>query len=139
MKNKKSFFIALLVCSLFYFISGCKKEGTVLPRCVSLKIQQIKQEPKRNPPAEIWQYNFDNRIVYYIPPFCCDQYSELLDENCRVISAPDGGISGRGDGGWHEFFWTRKNGIFIWQRGSINSTVTEFVSLDILVSGLKSG
>src|SRR5258706_8306532 len=115
MKNKKSFFIALLVCSLFYFISGWKKEGTVLRRCVSLKIKQIKQELKRNPPAEIWQYNFDNRIVYYIPPFCCDQYSELLDENCRVICATDGGISGRGDGGCPDFLSKRTNGILIWQ------------------------
>jgi hypothetical protein len=115
MKNKKSFLIALLSLGLLYFFSGCKKENASLPQCIALKIQQIKQEPKRNPPAEIWQYCFQERTVYYIPPFCCDQYSVLLDEDCRVICAPDGGLSGKGDGGCPDFFSRRTNGILIWR------------------------
>jgi hypothetical protein len=111
MKKKLIFYAAAL--TLFVF-TGCRNENA-LPDCVGHKIQEIMQEPPRNPPAEIWQYKFEGKKVYYIPPYCCDAYSELLDENCRVICAPDGGITGRGDGRCPDFYSKRKNGILIWQ------------------------
>ena len=107
--------IALLLAGLFYFNSSCKKESAASADCVRLKIQQLQQEPKRNPPAEIWQYIYEDNTVYYIPPYCYDQYSELLDDHCRLLCAPDGGIAGTGDGTCSDFFSKRTNGILIWR------------------------
>src|SRR5436853_7637080 len=102
------------IVSVLFASFGCRNEHP-LPDCVREKIHQIMQEPVRNPPAEVWQYDFEERKVFFIPASCCDMFSELLDENCTLFCAPDGGIAGHGDGKCPEFFSLRKNRILIWQ------------------------
>jgi len=37
-------------------------------------------------------------VFYYITSDCCDQFNYLYDDKCNLICAPDGGLSGMGNG-----------------------------------------
>lgn len=74
-----------------------------LPKCVQALIVKFLEEEKQNPPRKIIQYKYKNKTVYYVPPICCDQYSDLYDANCNLMGHPDGGITGKGDGKFTDF------------------------------------
>jgi hypothetical protein len=78
-------------------------------------IQEIKSENVWNPPAEIWQYYYNGKVVYYIPPRCCDIPGKLFNENGNLVCNPDGGITGGGDGGCIDFFDNRSDEKLIWK------------------------
>lgn len=82
------------------------------PECLKEVIGEIESEGVRNPPASIWRYEYDGQIVYYIPPYCCDFPSTLLDSDCNFICSPDGGFTGQGDG---KCTGTLANGVEIWK------------------------
>ena len=42
----------------------CGKNKDTIPACVQQKIEQIKKEPKWNPPAEVNEYSYDGKKVY---------------------------------------------------------------------------
>ena len=68
-----------------------------LPKCIEDKIIALKAAPKTNPPAEVLQYIYKGQTVYLFSSPCCDQYNMLYDEQCNVICAPSGGLTGKGD------------------------------------------
>lgn len=72
-------------------------------KCIDYVIDQIKSEAVRNPPAKIYESVYKKAKFYYIPPYCCDVYGTLLDEDCNVVCHPDGGLTGKGDGYCPEF------------------------------------
>lgn len=90
-------------------------KSEALPELITKKIEQIKNEPVRNPPAEVWQFEYKGAVVYYIPPYCCDIYSDLYDATGTLIGHPDGGFSGMGDGKFTDFGSTRTNGKLLWK------------------------
>ena len=98
-------------------LSSCEKLDVPsdTPLGIKNKIRAIKSEDVWNPPATIWQYEYNGEIVYYIPARCCDFYSELYDQHCNLICHPDGGMSGNGDGICTYFFDTRTNEKLIWR------------------------
>ena len=76
----------------------CRKEiEDPIPACIQEKIDQIKREPKWNPPAEVYEYRYNGRRVFYFSSNCCDQLNGVYDEKCNWICAPSGGITGKGD------------------------------------------
>jgi hypothetical protein len=85
------------------------------PSCIKKKIREIQSNEVRNPPGSVWQYDYNGQKVYYIPPYCCDNPSQLFDKHCNLIGNPDGGLSGYGDGTMSDFFSKRKNEKLIWQ------------------------
>lgn len=98
----KTFYLLALIAILF----SCKsvespKPG--LPDCVLSKIEEIKKEPVRNPPAEVWQWNTDLGVFYFFNAPCCDFFSELYNSHCEFVCAPGGGIKGTGDGKCPQF------------------------------------
>jgi hypothetical protein len=102
---------------LLVFISSilsCDKEER-LPDCVQLEIQKIISEQVRNPPSSVVRYTYNNQLVYFIPAYCCDFPSVLLNSNCDRICSPDGGISGSGDDNCADFFQKRTEEQIIWQ------------------------
>jgi hypothetical protein len=109
--------ISIIIAFLISVLSSCEKNGLSkdTSSCILQKISEIKAENVRNPAGSIWQYEYKGRTVYYIPAYCCDMQSELLDENCNLICSPDGGFTGKGDGKCTDFFSTRKNEKLIWQ------------------------
>ena len=96
--------ITILIFFVFIGITvaftSCEKLDLAVdvPGCVKKQIKQIKNDPVRNPPAEVWQWKVDGKTYYYITSDCCDQYNYLYDDECDQVCAPDGGFSGTGDG-----------------------------------------
>jgi hypothetical protein len=63
---------------------------------------------------EIWQYQLQEDVVYYIKMNGADQYNKLLNSSCKLICHPDGGITGLGDGQCPDFFDSRTKGQLLW-------------------------
>lgn len=91
-----------------------------VPPWLERLIGQMKARPPGNPPQSVWRYRYRGQTVYYLPPQCCDQTSVLFDAEGRVIGAPDGGLTGRGDGRAADFHAQRRQGLLLWrdQRGT---------------------
>lgn len=94
----KTYKIIMLLC-MALFLHSCVKidlpEGT--PDCVKGIARDILKDEVRNPPAAISLLTYNGKDYYYVPPYCCDAFSELYDEDCNLICAPDGGFTGSGD------------------------------------------
>ncbi len=73
------------------------------PACINDMISAIKNDAVRNPPAQVWKWEVDGEKYYYITSDCCDQYNNLFNESCELVCAPDGGITGNGDGNCPDF------------------------------------
>ena len=71
--------------------------------------------PIANPPAKLLKCEYKGKTVYYLPPRCCDIPSILYDEKGDEICAPDGGLTGRGDGKCSDFAQQRRNCSVIWE------------------------
>ena len=99
------------------FLLSCNKYDLPkdVPTCIQRKIKSFLKKDKRNPPAKIWQYTYNGETVYYIPSYCCDIPSDLLNEKCKIICHPDGGDSGNGSGTCSDFFRNRINEKLIWE------------------------
>lgn len=108
--------VFVLFAGISFLFSGCDKTDTLstAPVCIQNEIETLKSEPVRNPAAKVWQYQYNGKTVYYIPAYCCDIPSVLLDEDCNVICQPNGGIGGGGDGKCNDFFDKRTNEVLIW-------------------------
>jgi hypothetical protein len=115
----KNIFVVLLICSLTGCLDrgiGSSKDDTEnMPACIKVKIEEIKKEDPYNRPASVYRYNFQGKKVYFIPQYCCDVFSDLIDENCNFICHPDGGFTGKGDGKCTDFFDTRTGEELIWK------------------------
>ena len=77
-------------------------------------IARFQAEAVANPPRRILRYRYRGQTVYYVPPSCCDQPGILYDETGTQVCAPDGGISGRGDGRCPDFHEQRSAESLIW-------------------------
>ena len=86
-----------------------------VPNWVTSLAQQLAAEPVRNPPALIARYEYQGRVVYYVPPRCCDVWSDLYEADGRLSCHPDGGLTGGGDGRCPDFLAQRKNELIIWR------------------------
>ncbi|HYK55988.1 MAG TPA: hypothetical protein VEV15_05880 [Flavisolibacter sp.] len=93
-----TFVILLLVAA-----QTIKKGKEELPLCLQQKIEEIKQQLKWNPPAEVHEYNYNGKRVFYFSSNCCDRYNVVFDEKCEYVCAPSGGITGKGDGKCADF------------------------------------
>ncbi|HUH73798.1 MAG TPA: hypothetical protein VLZ75_05265 [Chitinophagales bacterium] len=130
MKNLNLIIFQILFCSLI--ITGCKKnnmtedeptyvenENNNIPKdapiCIQNGIKHLLSVPVTNPPASIWQYDYNEQTVYYLPPQCCDMPSYVIDDECKIICSPGGDITGAGDGKCKDFIEKRKNEKLIWK------------------------
>ncbi len=87
------------------FQTSCEKIDleSDAPSCIEKKIKKIKKERVRNPPAKVWKWEVDGQVYFYITSDCCDQFNYLYDNYCNIVCAPDGGITGGGDGACPDF------------------------------------
>jgi len=86
-----------------------------LPACIQQMIIAFKEKPLQNPPASIYQYDYQGKKVYYVAAPCCDQMNILYDDQCNVMCHPDGGITGNGDNKCADFNAEKKNEQLIWK------------------------
>ncbi len=86
-------------------LSSCEESSwkAGVPNCVVSKIKTISQQEVTNPPTEVWKWEVNGQQYVYFTSPCCDQYNYLYDKQCQEICAPDGGITGQGDGKCPEF------------------------------------
>ena len=91
------------------------KTDPILPGCIKKMIREFQQEEKQNPPRSIYRYTYKGEPVYYVPPICCDFFSDLYDNECKLIAHPDGGFTGKGDGRVVDFLQTRTDEKLIWK------------------------
>ena len=82
---------------------------------ISRVIASLEREPVTNPPASLVEYEYEGQRVYYLPPTCCDIFSNLYGGDGAIIGHPDGGITGGGDGRVPDFLEARTNGKLIWR------------------------
>ena len=94
---------------------GPAAQQTSVPAAVTALIQDLKSQPRANPPAYVASYEYSGQVVYYVPPRCCDIFGDLYDANRKLICHPDGGLAGHGDGRCPDFFSQRKNEVIIWR------------------------
>ncbi|WP_128543574.1 DUF6970 domain-containing protein [Larkinella soli] len=85
-----------------------------LPDCIQSVIQEIRNGEVWNPPAQIYRYDFQGREVFYVSSRCCDLPS-LVIADCDTLCAPDGGLTGRGDGRCPDFSREAKNPKLVWE------------------------
>ena len=86
-----------------------------LPNWVTSLVQQLEAEPATNPPALIARYQYQGRLVYFVPSRCCDRWSDLYEADGMLRCHPDGGLTGRGDGRCPDFLAQRKSEQIIWR------------------------
>ena len=82
---------------------GSKVVADSLPVCVKVLIEKMKSEAVTNPPGKVYSYMYHGKKVFYVPAICCDMFSDLYNDSCRLMGHPDGGFTGRGDGKISDF------------------------------------
>ena len=87
----------LLLLSVF----SCEKEECApqVPTCV---LDRLLDE-NTLPVLEVQRWEIDGDYFYYFVSDCCDIPNPLYDQDCRIVCAPDGGLTGRGDGNCPDF------------------------------------
>lgn len=105
-----------ILFGLIFLNISCEKSNLNIdaPNCIENEIKKIKIEEVRNPPAQVWKWEVDGLTYYYITSDCCDQYNYLYNNNCDIICAPDGGLTGSGDGNCPNFIGPIKKTL-IWK------------------------
>lgn len=106
----------LAVAGVLLVYAGCAPAVSEdLPPFVLALIESRESAPVANPPASIWRYMYRGRVVFYVPPSCCDAPSELYDSDGNLICGPDGGLTGRSDGKCPDFFELRTEESRVWR------------------------
>jgi len=113
MNKKLAWFLTLIL----FLLIGCTQAPAPRgnPTWVQTLVTRYEKEAVGNPPQSIWQYEYKGKTVYYVPPQCCDQYSTLYNASGEAICAPDGGLTGQGDGKCADFFQIARNEKLIWE------------------------
>lgn len=106
----------LIACLVLVAVGACaaRPAKAEWPPFVTELIATLEAAPKSNPPGSIWRYNYKGRVVFYVPPSCCDVPSELYDSDGNIVCGPDGGLTGDGDGKCPDFFAQRTDELRVW-------------------------
>jgi len=106
----------LILTAVVILLAGCSQDTqTGNPAWVDKLIKQFESAPVGNPPLSVWSYDYYGQVVYFVPAHCCDITSIIYDANGNYLCAPDGGITGKGDGKCPDFFSERSNEQMIWK------------------------
>lgn len=90
-------------------------DTTARPGWLEARIQKLSAERRQNPPARIMRYRYEDQVVYYETLGGGDQYSNLYDQNGKLVCHPEGGITGKGDGNCRYFTKRRTEERLVWQ------------------------
>jgi len=117
MKIRNLAILAAAVLAAILLLAGCSSTPTQSPNpeWVDQLARKFAREPVGNPPQSIWRYEYNGQVVYYVPAQCCDMFSTLYDADGTEICAPNGGITGTGDGRCKDFMSQKTGEQLIWQ------------------------
>jgi len=110
--------VLIISCVIFLFAACSPKNQAILnlPVCLANKIDSIRKDGKINMPQSVIRYTYKGESVYYVTSGCCDQFNEVYDNSCKSPGAPDGGVTGKGDGRLPEFFTNATNKRVVWEN-----------------------
>jgi len=74
------------------------EDPVIYSTCVQDIIDSLALESTFSPSARVEEWKVGNETYIYSTSDCCDHFNFLLNLECEVICAPDGGFSGMGDG-----------------------------------------
>ncbi len=94
--------------------AACANHPSSNPAWLDRLVAEFEAAPVANPPHRILRYRYRAQTDYYVPPSCCDQPSTLYDETGNRLCAPEGGLSGRGDGRCADFHDRRSDESVLW-------------------------
>ena len=97
-------------------VSGCGYEGGLsqpvwripraeVPVCLQDVVEGRTDDLTFCCPLYVLRYQYDTNTYYYVRSDCPDFMNWVIDEQCNIFCAPDGGRSGFGDGscvGFHD-------------------------------------
>lgn len=109
----------LLFIIPFLSASECgkkKAKADSLPACLQEMISKSTKEEPPTTPLRIDAYTYKDKTVYYVAADCCDFFNMVYDDSCNMICAPDGGITGKGDGQCADFFEEAKLIKTVWEK-----------------------
>ena len=123
MNNEKCMKILLYHAVSWIGLIACQRkmsaevisQASGIPACIQKKIDSIKQQPVWNPPAEVYEYTYQERTVFLFSADCCDRPSMAVDQNCNYVCAPSGGFTGKGDRKCLDFFEKAKMVRSVWK------------------------
>ncbi len=95
--------------------AGDPTDVATLPPWLRERIAVFEAAAVTNPPRSVIRYVYRGAVVYFIPARCCDIPSQLLDAGGERVCAPDGGISGRGDGRCPDFHREARERTPVWR------------------------
>ena len=87
-----------------------------MPPCMVSKIEEMLKAQSANQPQVVTQYSYKGAAVFYITSGCCDQYNPVYSSDCQYLGAPDGGITGKGDGRLPDFYTNTTNKKIVWEN-----------------------
>lgn len=105
----------IFTAAVFLLVAAQSLKKESMPLCIQQKIDEIKEQPKWNPPAEVHEYTYNGKRVFYFSSNCCDRYNQVFDENCVYVCAPSGGATGKGDGKCSDFSTQAQYVKLIWK------------------------
>ena len=120
----RNFLLLAAVCCLSLLLASCAERSPVAPdqtpRWLSALIHAFERDPVASPPLSITRYEYKGEVVYFVPPRCCDIWSDVYRADGSILCHANGGTTGGGDGRCPDFLSERKTGQIIWQdsRGS---------------------
>jgi hypothetical protein len=104
-------------CILLVTSCAPKNQGMInMPACLGAKIDSIKKSPGATLPQSVVQYSYKGAPVYYVTEGCCDKFNEVYDAGCKYLGAPDGGVTGKGDGKLTYFYSMATNKKVVWEN-----------------------
>jgi hypothetical protein len=105
--------LAIAGCGAAAPRTGSGQKPVPLP--IAAIIRDLANRPLANPPAFVASYDYEGKVVYYVPPRCCDVFGDLYDAGGQIICHPDGGLAGTGDGRCPDFLTQRKDEAILWR------------------------
>ena len=90
--------LAFVLALMFASCGGTPTDEDSLPHWLAALVEQLESQPAANPPAYIARWEYRSGVYYYLPPRCCDIFSNLYDFEGTIVCHPDGGLAGEGDG-----------------------------------------
>jgi hypothetical protein len=86
-----------------------------LPEWLRRWIATLECAPVDTSSAEVRSYRYQGEIVYHHALPCCDQFVEVYGEGGVYVCAPEGGITGQGDGLCPDFYDVATDEELVWR------------------------
>ena len=111
--------LADVLCCLSVLFVSCTNKSPVAPdqtpAWLTALIRTFERDPVASPALSITRYEYKGEVVYFVPPRCCDIWSDVYRADGSILCHANGGITGGGDGRCPDFLSERTTAQIIWQ------------------------